>query len=118
MSVNNETSKEAPAKEIVFPTAAEMKARIETETAARGKAYRKAHPQFTKNLMDFLASVHEGTSVLVNSEHKKQFTLEETRLCLEGLGYQIQASANGGMIVGGGLTYPPFWIRWVPFDTI
>ena len=38
MSVNNETPKEAPAEEIVFPTADEMKARIETETAAAKKA--------------------------------------------------------------------------------
>lgn len=122
MSVNNETSKEAPAEaqveEIGFPTAAEMKARIETETAARGEAYRKLHPQLTKNLMNYLANIHEGEAVLVNSRNRREFTYDEVKQCLVGLGYQIQASANGGMVVSGANPYIPFWIRWVPLDTI
>ena len=118
MSVNNETPKEATAEEIVFPTAAEMKARIETETVARGAAYRKAHPQLTTNLLNYLANIHEGESVLVNANHHREFTYDEVKQCLEGLGYQIQASANGGMVVGGASPYMPFWIRWVPLDTI
>ena len=118
MSANNETTKEAPAEEIVFPTAAEMKTRIETETATRGEAYRKAHPQLTKNLMNYLANIHEGEAVLVNSRNRREFTYDEVKQCLEGLGYQIQASANGGMVVSGANPYIPFWIRWVPLDTI
>lgn len=118
MSVNNETTKEAPAEEIVFPTAAEMKARIENETAARGEVYRKAHPQLTMNLINYLANIHEGEAVLVNSRNRREFTYDEAKQCLEGLGYQIQASANGGMVVSGANPYIPFWIRWVPLDTI
>lgn len=123
MSVNNETPNEAPAEEtpkeeIVFPTADEMKARIESETAARGEAFRKAHPQLTQNLMNFLANIHEGEGVLVNARNRREFTYDEAKKCLEGLGYQIQASANGGMVVSGANPYIPFWIRWVPLDTI
>jgi len=118
MSVNNETPKEAPAEEKVFPTALQMRARIATETAARGEEYRKLHPQLTENLMNYLASIHEGEAVLVNANRRREFTYDEAKHCLEGLGYQIQASANGGMVVGGASPYIPFWIRWVPLDTI
>ena len=118
MSVNNETTKEALAVEIVFPTALQMKARIETETAARGEEYRKAHPQLTANLMNYLANIHEGEAVLVNANRRREFIYDEVKQCLEGLGYQVQASANGGMVVGGASPYIPFWIRWVPLDTI
>ena len=123
MSVNNETSNESPKEEAQveengFPTAAEMKARIENETAARGEAYRAVHPQLTKNLMNYLASIHEGEGVLVNARNRREFTYDEAKQCLEGLGYQLQASANGGMVVGGANQYIPFWIRWVPLDTI
>ena len=123
MSVNNENPNESPkeaaqAEETAFPTASEMKARIESETATRGEAYRKAHPQLTKNLINYLATIHEGEAVLVNSRNRREFTYEEVKQCLEGLGYQIQASANGGMVVSGANPYIPFWIRWVPLDTI
>lgn len=105
-------------EEVTIPRAEDMVKRVAEETRARGEEYRRSHPEFTRNLAKFLADVHQGTEVLVNSRNRHEFPFEDTCKCLEGLGYQVSAAANGAVVVAGGNPYIPFWIRWIPIKNV